>query len=95
MGQQFICGPPTGLTLAGLNFQTGEEQRKRSMKSKILNCTEEDCPSFFEDLPNCGESHLATCMDCFRKVQLVGSKEMAEAMILEDMKVALGELVNG
>ena len=65
------------------------------MKSKILNCTEEGCPSFFEDLPNCGESHLATCMDCFRKVQLVESKEMAEAMILEDTKVALEELVNG
>ena len=65
------------------------------MKSKILNCAEEDCPSFFEDLPNCGESHLATCMDCFRKVQLVDSKEMAEAMILEDTKVALEELVNG
>ena len=83
------------LTLAELNFQIGEEQRKRSMKSKILNCTEEDCPLFFEDLPNCGESHLATCVDCFRKVQLVDSKEMAEAMILEDMKVALEELVNG
>ena len=65
------------------------------MKSKILNCTEEDCPSFFEDLPNCGESHLATCMGCFRKVQLVDSKEMAEAMILENTKVALEELVNG
>ena len=65
------------------------------MKSKILNCTEEDCPLFFEDLPNCGESHLATCVDCFRKVQLVDSKEMAEAMILEDTKVALEELVNG
>ena len=81
--------------MAELNFQIGEAQRKRSMKSKILNCTEEDCPSFFEDLPNCGESHLATCMDCFRKVQLVDSKEMAEAMILEDTKVALEELVNG
>ena len=65
------------------------------MKSKILNCTEEDCPLFFEDLPNCGESHLATCVDCFRKVQLVDSKEMAEAMILEDTKVALEELANG
>lgn len=81
--------------MAELNFQIGEARRKRSMKSKILNCTEEDCPSFFEDLPNCGESHLATCMDCFRKVQLVDSKEMAEAMILEDTKVALEELVNG
>ena len=81
--------------MAELNFQIGEAQRKRSMKSKILNCTEEDCPLFFEDLPNCGESHLATCVDCFRKVQLVDSKEMAEAMILEDMKVALEELVNG
>ena len=81
--------------MAGLNFQIGEAQRKRSMKSKIVNCTEEDCPLFFEDLPNCGESHLATCMDCFRKVQLVDSKEMAEAMILEDTKVALEELING
>ena len=83
------------LTLEEQSFQIGEEQRKQNMKSKILNCTEEDCPSFFEDLPNCGESHLATCMDCFRKVQLVDSKEMAEAMILEDTKVALEELVNG
>ena len=65
------------------------------MKSKILNCTEESCPSFFEDLPSCGESHLATCMDCFRKVQLVNSKNMAEAMIEEGVKVALEELVNG
>ena len=72
------------------------EYKKRNwVKSKILNCTEEDCPSFFEDLPNCGESHLATCMDCFKKVQLVSSKNMAEAMIEEGVKVALEELVNG
>ena len=83
------------LILVEPSFPIGEVQRKRSMKSKILNCTEEDCPLFFEDLPNCGESHLATCVDCFRKVQLVDSKEMAEAMILEDTKVALEELVNG
>ena len=65
------------------------------MKSNIINCAEEDCPSFFEDLTNCGESHLATCMDCFKKVQLVNSKNMAEAMIEEGVKVALEELING
>jgi len=65
------------------------------MKSKILNCTEEDCPSFFEELESCGESHLATCMNCFKRIQLVSTMEMAENMIEDDLKVALEELVNG
>ncbi len=57
--------------------------------SKILNCEEEDCPRLFEELESCGESHLATCMNCFKRVQLVSTKEMAENMIEDGLKVAL------
>ena len=57
--------------------------------SKILNCEEEDCPRLFEELESCGESHLATCMNCFKRVQLVSTKKMAENMIEDGLKVAL------
>ena len=59
--------------------------------SEILNCEEEDCPKFFEELESCGESHLATCMDCFKRVQLVSTMEMAQVMIEEGQKVAFDE----
>jgi len=59
------------------------------MAKQILNCEEEDCPKFFEELESCGESHLATCMECFKRVQLVSTKDMAENMIEDGLKVAL------
>ena len=62
------------------------------MENKILNCEEDDCPKFFNELDNCGESHIATCMDCFKKVQLVSTLEMAQAMIDNGEKVALEKL---
>jgi len=63
--------------------------------TKILNCEEGDCPRDFYKLESCGESHLATCMNCFKRIQLVSTMEMAENMIEDDLKVALEELVNG
>ncbi len=60
-----------------------------NMAKQILNCEEEDCPKFFEELESCGESHLATCMECFKRVQLVSTKDMAENMIEDGLKVAL------
>tara|TARA_R100001509_G_scaffold165736_1_gene149403 strand:+ start:891 stop:1088 length:198 start_codon:yes stop_codon:yes gene_type:complete len=65
------------------------------MKNKILNCEEEDCPSYFEDLASCGETHLATCMSCFKRVQLVSTKDMYESMNEQNMKVAMEECING
>ena len=62
---------------------------KRINVKKILNCEEDDCPKFFESLSSCGESHLATCMECFKKVQLVSGEEMAQIMIEEGHKVAI------
>tara|TARA_B100002019_G_scaffold182133_1_gene157197 strand:+ start:32 stop:250 length:219 start_codon:yes stop_codon:yes gene_type:complete len=60
-----------------------------NMAKEILNCKEEDCPNFFEELESCGESHLATCMNCFKRVQLVSTMSMAETMIEDGLKVAL------
>ena len=60
-----------------------------NMAKEILNCKEEDCPKDFDELSSCGESHLATCMNCFKRVQLVSTKEMAENMIEDGLKVAL------
>ena len=60
-----------------------------NMAKEILNCKEEDCPNFFEELESCGESHLATCMNCFKRVQLVSTMSMAEIMIEDGLKVAL------
>ena len=60
-----------------------------NMAKQILNCEEEDCPNFFEELESCGESHLATCMNCFKRVQLVSTMSMAENMIEDGLKVAL------
>ena len=60
-----------------------------NMAKEILNCEEEDCPNFFEELESCGESHLATCMNCFKRVQLVSTMSMAENMIEDGLKVAL------
>ena len=59
------------------------------MENKILNCEEDDCPKFFEKLESCGESHLATCMECFKRVQLVSPLDMAQAMIEQGQKTAL------
>tara|TARA_B100000900_G_scaffold373047_1_gene353347 strand:- start:152 stop:334 length:183 start_codon:yes stop_codon:yes gene_type:complete len=58
---------------------------------RILNCDEQDCQKDFDELYSCGESHLATCMDCFKRVQLVSTMEMAQAMIEEGQKVAFDE----
>tara|TARA_Y100000356_G_scaffold49927_1_gene39800 strand:+ start:406 stop:591 length:186 start_codon:yes stop_codon:yes gene_type:complete len=60
--------------------------------SKILNCEEEDCPRLFEELESCGESHLATCMNCFKRVQLVPTMSMAETMIKDGQRVAVESL---
>ena len=44
---------------------------------------------FFNKLESCGESHLATCMECFKRVQLVSTLDMAQAMIDQGQKTAL------
>ena len=62
-----------------------------NVAKEILNCEEEDCPNFFEELESCGESHLATCMNCFKRVQLVSTMEVAQVMIEEGQKVAFEE----
>ena len=41
----------------------------------IANCKSEDCPEKWDALEGCGESHLAFCARCFRKVQLVDTVE--------------------
>ncbi len=58
---------------------------------RILNCEEDDCPKDFDELCGCGESHLATCMNCFKRVQLVSTMEVAQVMIEEGQKVAFEE----
>ena len=62
---------------------------ERIKVKKILNCEEDDCPKDFDELSSCGESHLATCMNCFKRVQLVSTMSMAETMIEDGLKVAL------
>tara|TARA_R100000322_G_scaffold43822_3_gene27510 strand:+ start:864 stop:1046 length:183 start_codon:yes stop_codon:yes gene_type:complete len=57
--------------------------------TKILNCEEGDCPRDFYKLESCGESHLKTCMGCFKRIMLVSTKEMADVMIEEGNKVAI------
>ena len=64
---------------------------ERIKVKKILNCEEDDCPKDFDELSSCGESHLATCMNCFKKVQLVSTMDMAQVMIEEGQKVAFEE----
>ena len=59
---------------------------------KILNCEEDDCPKDFDKLSSCGESHLATCMNCFKRVQLVSTMSMAETMIEDGQRVAVESL---
>ena len=51
--------------------------------TEILNCEEEDCPKDFYKLESCGETHLKTCMNCFKRVMLVATKDMANALIEE------------
>ena len=60
----------------------------------ILNCQEPDCPKDFYKLESCGESHLKTCIDCFKRIMLVPTKEMAEIMIKDRQKVAVDETTN-
>ena len=64
---------------------------KRIEVKRILNCEEDDCPKDFDELSSCGESHLATCMNCFKRVQLVSTMDMAQVMIEEGQKVAFEE----
>jgi|TARA_Y100000033_G_C2707609_1_gene91729 hypothetical protein len=63
-----------------------------NMAKEILNCKEEDCPKDFDELSSCGESHLATCMNCFKRVQLVPTMSMAETMIEDGQRVAVESL---
>lgn len=64
---------------------------ERIKVKKILNCEEDDCPKDFDELSSCGESHLATCINCFKRVQLVSTMDMAQVMIEEGQKVAFEE----
>ena len=57
--------------------------------TKILNCEEEDCPRDFYKLESCGESHIKTCMDCFKRVVLVSDQQQANAMIEVGDRVAI------
>mgnify|MGYP001173144758 CR=1 FL=1 len=59
--------------------------------TKILNCEEEDCPKDFYELESCGETHLKTCMNCFKRVMLVATKDMANALIEEGERCALDQ----
>ncbi len=58
---------------------------------KILKCEEEDCPGDFNMLESCGESHIRTCMECFKRVVLVSDQTQADAMIEMGDKVAINE----
>ena len=46
----------------------------------IANCKSEDCPKKWDELEGCGESHLAFCTGCFRKVQLVDTVEAIQGL---------------
>ena len=46
----------------------------------IANCKSEDCPKKWDALEGCGESHLAFCAGCFRKVQLVDTVEAIQGL---------------
>ena len=46
----------------------------------IANCKSEDCPEKWDALEVCGESHLAFCAGCFRKVQLVDTVEAIQGL---------------
>ena len=46
----------------------------------IANCKSEDCPKKWDALEGCGESHLAFCTGCFRKVQLVDTVEAIQGL---------------
>tara|TARA_B100001939_G_C16753876_1_gene535252 strand:- start:407 stop:622 length:216 start_codon:yes stop_codon:yes gene_type:complete len=46
----------------------------------IANCKSEDCPEKWDALEGCGESHLAFCTGCFRKVQLVDTVEAIQGL---------------
>ena len=46
----------------------------------VANCTSEDCPEKWGALEGCGESHLAFCAGCFRKVQLVDTLEAIQGL---------------
>ena len=46
----------------------------------IANCTSEDCPEKWDALEGRGESHLAFCAGCFRKVQLVDTVEAIQGL---------------
>ena len=61
----------------------------------IANCTSEDCPEKWDSLEGCGESHLAFCAECFRKVQLVDTVEAIQGLNqLEQIAAATKTLAN-
>tara|TARA_B100000482_G_C12466111_1_gene242965 strand:- start:301 stop:516 length:216 start_codon:yes stop_codon:yes gene_type:complete len=46
----------------------------------IANCKSEGCPEKWDALEGCGESYLAFCAGCFRKVQLVDTVEAIQGL---------------
>ena len=71
-----------GGTLAVLQF---------TKMSKILNCDDVECPKDFEYLESCGERAIRTCMQCFKRVLLVSTKDTADAIISQGDRVAIQE----
>ena len=59
--------------------------------SKILNCDDVECPKDFELLESCGERAIRTCMQCFKRVLLVSTKDTADAIISQGDRVAIQE----
>ncbi len=42
---------------------------------RVANCSEDNCPKDWTNLEKSGESHLALCLVCFRKVTHVETLE--------------------
>ena len=59
--------------------------------ARILNCDNVECPKEFERLESCGESSIRTCIGCFRRVLLVSTQEMVDAITEEGDPVAIQE----
>ena len=45
----------------------------------------------FELLESCGERAIRTCMQCFKRVLLVSTKDTADAIISQGDRVAIQE----
>ncbi len=55
----------------------------------IANCNQLNCPKEWGKLETSGESHTGLCLECFRKVTLVGTIEDLKARTEINEKAAI------